>query len=51
MHNVIYIKCGKLYDGLRDCLQENKQIIVKDGGHINSESGFNKFEEILDYIN
>ena len=29
----------------------DKQIIVKDGGHINSESGFNKFEEILDYIN
>ena len=29
----------------------DKQIIVKDGGHINSESGFNKFEEILNYIN
>ena len=28
----------------------NKQIIIKNGGHINSESGFNKFEEILDYI-
>ena len=29
----------------------NKQIVIKDGGHLNSESGFNKFEEILDYIN
>lgn len=29
----------------------DKQIIIKDGGHLNSESGFNKFEEILGYIN
>lgn len=29
MHHVIYIQCGKLYDGIKDCLQENKQIIVK----------------------
>lgn len=29
----------------------NKQIVIKDGGHLNSESGFNKFEEILGYIN
>ena len=28
----------------------NKQIIIKGGGHINSESGFEKFEELLDYI-
>ena len=28
----------------------NKQIIIKDGGHINSESGFGEFEEILDQI-
>ena len=28
----------------------DKQIIIKNGGHINSESGFSKFEEILDYI-
>ena len=28
----------------------NKQIIIKGGGHINSESGFDKFEEILDQI-
>jgi predicted alpha/beta hydrolase family esterase len=29
----------------------DKQIVIKDGGHLNSESGFNKFEEILSYIN
>lgn len=29
----------------------DKQIVIKDGGHLNSESGFNKFEEILGYIN
>lgn len=29
----------------------DKQIIVKGGGHINSESGFEKFEELLGYIN
>ena len=28
----------------------DKQIIIKNGGHINSESGFDKFEEILKYI-
>ena len=28
----------------------NRQIIVKGGGHLGSESGFQKFEEILDYI-
>lgn len=28
----------------------SKQILVKGGGHINSESGFDKFEEILDQI-
>ncbi len=28
----------------------NKQIVVKGGGHINSESGFTKFEKLLDYI-
>lgn len=28
----------------------SKQIIVKGGGHINLESGFEKFEELLDYI-
>lgn len=29
----------------------NKQVIIKNGGHINSESGFDKFEELLKYIN
>jgi predicted alpha/beta hydrolase family esterase len=28
----------------------NKQIVVKSGGHINSESGFDKFEAILEEI-
>lgn len=28
----------------------NKQIVIKYGGHINSESGFDKFEEILSQI-
>lgn len=28
----------------------NKQVVIKNGGHINSESGFDKFEEILDQI-
>lgn len=28
----------------------DEQIVIKDGGHINSESGFTKFEEILNYI-
>ena len=28
----------------------NKQIIIKDGGHINSESGYTKFNEILKEI-
>jgi predicted alpha/beta hydrolase family esterase len=27
-----------------------KHILIKDGGHINSESGYFKFEEILKYI-
>lgn len=28
----------------------NKQIIIKNGGHINAESGYLKFEEILEVI-
>ena len=28
----------------------DKQIIIKGGGHINSESGFEKFEELLNHI-
>ena len=28
----------------------NEQYIVKNGGHINAESGYTKFEEILKYI-
>lgn len=28
----------------------DKQIIIKGGGHINAETGFEKFEELLDYI-
>ena len=28
----------------------NKQIVIRGGGHINSESGFDKFEEILEEI-
>ena len=28
----------------------DKQIVIKNGGHINHESGFDEFEEILDYI-
>lgn len=28
----------------------NNQIIIKGGGHINSEGGFDKFKEILDQI-
>lgn len=27
-----------------------KQVIVKDGGHLNSESGYAKFTELLEYI-
>ena len=27
-----------------------EQIIIKNGGHINSESGYNSFEEIIKYI-
>lgn len=28
----------------------SKQIVVKDGGHINKESGFDTFEDIVSYI-
>ena len=28
----------------------HKQILVKDGGHLNSESGYNTFEELLNFI-
>ena len=28
----------------------NKQIIIKNGGHINAESGYTEFEEILEVI-
>ena len=28
----------------------SKQAVIKNGGHINSESGFDRFEEILSYI-
>lgn len=28
----------------------NKQIIIKDGGHLNSESGYTEFEELLKYL-
>ena len=27
-----------------------KRIIVHNGGHLNKESGYNKFEQILEYI-
>ena len=26
-----------------------KQILIKDGGHLNSESGYSKFKELLIY--
>lgn len=28
----------------------NKQIIIKQGGHLNSESGYDEFKELLQYI-
>ena len=28
----------------------NKQILIKDGGHLNSENGYLKFNEILEFI-
>ena len=28
----------------------NKQIVISNGGHINAESGYTKFEEILKYL-
>jgi len=28
----------------------NKQIVIKNGGHINAEAGYTKFEEILKYV-
>lgn len=31
-------------------LVSNKQHIIKNGGHINEESGYTKFEEIIDYL-
>ena len=35
----------KFADGI-----SNKQYIIKNGGHINSETGYDKFEEILESI-
>lgn len=29
----------------------NEQYIIKNGGHINAESGYTKFEEILKVLN
>lgn len=28
----------------------NKQFVIKNGGHLNSESGFTEFQELLEYI-
>ncbi len=28
----------------------NNQIIIKDGDHLNSESGYTEFEELLKYL-
>ncbi len=28
----------------------DKEIIIPNGGHLNSESGYEKFEELLEYI-
>ena len=27
-----------------------KQIIIADGGHLNAESGYTEFKELLEYI-
>lgn len=27
-----------------------KQIVIEDGGHLNSESGYTEFKELLEYI-
>ena len=27
-----------------------KQIVIDDGGHLNSESGYTEFKELLEYI-
>lgn len=28
----------------------NTQVVIKNGGHLNSESGYNEFKELLEYI-
>ena len=28
----------------------DKQIVIPNGGHLNSESGYSEFEELLEYI-
>ena len=28
----------------------SKQVVVSNGGHLNSESGYDSFEKILEYI-
>ena len=32
-----------------DTITEN-QIIISDGGHLNAESGYTEFRELLDYL-
>ena len=27
-----------------------KTVVIKDGGHLNAESGYTEFEELLDYL-
>lgn len=27
-----------------------KQVVIKDGGHLNSESGYREFPELLEFV-
>lgn len=28
----------------------NNQVVIKNGGHLNSEAGYTEFEELLEYL-
>ena len=31
-------------------MNENKQIVIDDGGHLNSESGYTEFSQLLEHL-
>ena len=45
-----YSTLGQPIYGVHLGSYEGKQILIEGGGHLNSENGYLKFEEILEFI-